>query len=120
VLLGDAELPTLLDHLRLPQARILVVAVPDALSTRVIVDYARELNPELDIVARTHTADEREFLIEKGVTEAVVGELELALEMTRFTLHRFGVSTLEAQAFLQRLRRGHISNNQASERHDVR
>jgi hypothetical protein len=39
-----------------------------------------------------------------GVSEAVVGELELALEMTRHILHRFGVDGREIQATLQTLR----------------
>ena len=41
-----------------------------------------------------------------GVTEAVVGELELALEMTRFTMRRFGIGSTEIQAILQGLRIG--------------
>jgi CPA2 family monovalent cation:H+ antiporter-2 len=41
-----------------------------------------------------------------GVNEAVVGEMELALEMTRFTMRRFGVGSTEIQALLQGLRVG--------------
>ena len=101
VMLGSAENHVVLEQAGLTRARVLVVAVPDATTTRAVVEYARETVPRLDIVARTHSVAERERLEELGVTEAIIGEIELALEMTRHTMHRFGVSTLEAQAIIQ-------------------
>jgi CPA2 family monovalent cation:H+ antiporter-2 len=44
------------------------------------------------------------FLRSRGVHAAVLGELELALEMTRHALRRFGVSAVETQAIVQRRR----------------
>ncbi len=103
-LLGEADNPVLMEQVRLERARALVVAIPDPLGTRLAVDYARRINPQLEIVVRALNAAERTVLANAGVTETVVGELELAFEMTRFTLRRFGVSTLEAQAVVQRMR----------------
>lgn len=103
-LLGEADNPVLLEQVRLERARALVVAIPDPLGTRLLVDHALRINPQLEIVARALNAAERTFLAGHGVTETVVGQLELAFEMTRFTLRRFGVSTLEAQAVVQRMR----------------
>ena len=40
----------------------------------------------------------------RGVGEAVLGELELALEMARHTLRRFGVSSAETLSIIQGLR----------------
>jgi CPA2 family monovalent cation:H+ antiporter-2 len=104
-LLGSADHPALLHLAHLDHARVLVVAVPDALVARRIVDAAKHANPRLDVVVRTHSYTERETLQRRGADETVIGELELALEMTRFTLHRFGLDTREIQAILQRLRR---------------
>ena len=98
VLLGAAENQVLLQQAGPTRARVLVVAVQDATSTRAVVDYTRELVPRLDIVARTHAVAERIRLEEPGVNEVIIGEIELALEMTRHTIHRFGVSTLEERA----------------------
>jgi CPA2 family monovalent cation:H+ antiporter-2 len=103
-LLGNAANPVLLERANLKEARLLVVAITDPLAARQLVDYARAVNPQLDIVARTHSADETAFMRGRGVTEAVMGETELALEMTRHALHRFGVSALETQAIVGRLR----------------
>lgn len=103
-LLGYADQPVLIEQMHLATARALVVAVPDAITARRIVDEAQRINPRLHIVVRTHSQEERTYLDERGVDESVIGELELAIEMTRYTLHRFGVNTLEIQAILQRLR----------------
>jgi monovalent cation:H+ antiporter-2, CPA2 family len=101
---GDASNEMLLERVNLAQARILIVALPDPPSTRLIVDYARRVNPKLDIVVRTHSRSEREHLYEKGTREVVIGELELALEMARHALHRFGLSSTEILAITQSLR----------------
>lgn len=103
---GDASNPMIQRNLHLDRARVLVVAIPDPIATRLIVDSARSVNPTLPIVVRTHNAAERERLAAMGVSEAVMGEMELALEMTRFTLRRFGVGGTETQAILQGLRVG--------------
>ncbi|MFN8535275.1 MAG: NAD(P)-binding protein [Dehalococcoidia bacterium] len=103
-ILGDADNPFLLDQLGLEHARLLIIALPDALATRIIVEHVRSSYPRLPILARTHSIEEQEHLMSIGVHEAVVGELELAIEMTRFALRRFGVSAAEIQAVLQRLR----------------
>lgn len=103
---GDASNPMLLRHLNLDRARVLIIAVPDPISARLIVEQARVINSRLAIVVRTHSEAERERLAAMGVNEAVVGEMELALEMTRFTMRRFGVGGTETQALLQGLRVG--------------
>jgi CPA2 family monovalent cation:H+ antiporter-2 len=103
VLLGDAGLPAVLDQLGLKGARAVVIAVPDALTTRRIVDYVRQVNPQLTIVARAHNLEERDFLLGRGVSVAIVGELETAAEMARVTLQRFGVSAQEARLIARRL-----------------
>ena len=41
---------------------------------------------------------------DRGVGEAVLSELELALELTRHTLRRFGVTSAETLAIIQGLR----------------
>jgi CPA2 family monovalent cation:H+ antiporter-2 len=104
LLYGDAANPYILDHAQLERARTLVVAVPDSISARRIVDEARKRQPRLDIVVRAFSSEEAEMLRSRGAAEAVIAERELALEMARHTLHRIGVPTIEAQAVLHRLR----------------
>jgi monovalent cation:H+ antiporter-2, CPA2 family len=95
-LVGDAANPVLLERMHLVQARLLVAAIPDALAVRAVVAYARRVNPTLDIVVRTHSQAERDHLARYGVTETVVGELELAREMTRYALRHLEGDASEA------------------------
>lgn len=104
VLIGSADNSVVLEAAQVARARVLVVAVPDAMTVRRAASHAQRLAPRIDVVARTHSEPERDLLTRQGIGEAVIGEVELALEMTRHTLHRFGVSTLETQAVVQGLR----------------
>jgi CPA2 family monovalent cation:H+ antiporter-2 len=116
--LGSADNPVLLDRVGLERARVLVIAIPNPVAARHIVQYARRTWPRLDIVARTHSQDEVRFLRSRGVNEAVSGEVELSLEMARHTLHRFGVSAAETQAMLHGLRQRIGSEQDDSAVHD--
>jgi CPA2 family monovalent cation:H+ antiporter-2 len=104
-LVGNAANALLLEHAGIDQARLLVIAFDDPPATRMVVDEARRLSPRIAIVARAHGRDEWQHLREHGVDDVVLGELELATEMVRFTLHRFGVGGAELNAAIQGLRR---------------
>jgi monovalent cation:H+ antiporter-2, CPA2 family len=107
---GNAANPLTLAQAYLRHARVLVVALPDPVAVRQIVDCAHGENPRLDIIVRAQTEAEGAFLARHGAGEAVFGELELALEMTRRTLHRFGLSGRETQAIVQNLRVRELQN----------
>lgn len=101
---GSAENVILLQRAGIERAHTLIVAMPDPLAARRIVEQARRLRANLDIVVRTHSLAEVATLRKRGANQAVLGELELALEMTRHTLHRFGVSSMESVATVNGLR----------------
>ena len=91
VIYGDASRPEVLADAHLERARLLVVAAPDAYQARAILELARRVRPTLEIIARTHSDAERTWLEEHGVSQALVGERELAVSLTRSALRRFGV-----------------------------
>ena len=91
VIYGDATRPEVLAHAHLDRARLMVVAAPDAFQSRAILTLAREIRPGLEVLLRTHSDAERAFLEENGATEALVGERELAVSLTRGALRRCGV-----------------------------
>jgi CPA2 family monovalent cation:H+ antiporter-2 len=102
---GDASNPVLLEMAGIEHARLVVVATSDPHETRLIVERARELNPGIDIVVRTHSDTEAAHLRTLGgKVQAVHGERELAVQMARYALRRFGVSAAEAEAIAQGLR----------------
>ncbi len=104
-LFGDAANAELLEHARVSNARVLIVAIADGHASRLIVDRGRQLGPRVSVVVRTHDEAARDAFQEMGAgVWPVMGELEVAVQMTRYALTRFGVSMLEAEAVAQGLR----------------
>jgi CPA2 family monovalent cation:H+ antiporter-2 len=91
VIYGDATRAEVLSLARVEDARLVVVAAPDAFQTRAILALARRLNPDVTIIARTHGDEEREFLEAHGAQAALVGERELAVSLTRRALRSYGI-----------------------------
>ncbi|NQD35403.1 sodium:proton antiporter [Permianibacter sp. IMCC34836] len=81
VIYGDASLPGILEHAELSQARILVITTPERFQTRRVIELARQLNPDIDIIVRTHHDDEYQHLKDMGIDSVVMGERELAQRM---------------------------------------
>lgn len=104
ILFGDAGSPTLLDAAGVDRALILVVAIADPLATRQAITYALQRNHRIDVIARAPSEAEGDALRRRGVGRVVVAEREVANELMRHTLHRFGVSEREIGAMLQRRR----------------
>ena len=102
---GDAANPDVLRMAQIEHARLIVVATSDPNETRLIVERAHALHPGLDFVVRTHSDAEAAHLRAiGGKVQAVHGERELAVQMARYALRRFGVSATEAEAIAQGLR----------------
>ncbi|HKQ15141.1 MAG TPA: YbaL family putative K(+) efflux transporter [Steroidobacteraceae bacterium] len=106
---GDASAAGVLDLAAIEHARLLVIASPDGFQVRRTLELARERNPRIAIVVRTHSASELAYLIGQGVDRAVMGELELALEMTDYALRSLGVSEERSKMVTQWLRTQEIS-----------
>jgi monovalent cation:H+ antiporter-2, CPA2 family len=92
VVYGDAGWPEVLGAARPEAARLLVIAVPERGPVRRIVAAAREANPELDVVVRTHSDEEAAWLARQAVGYAVMGERHTANEISDYALKSFGRS----------------------------
>jgi len=99
---GDAAAPGVLSAAGIDEARLLVVATPDSFLARRIVELARQLNPTVDVVVRTHSADEFKALEALGAGRVVMGERELAHGMLEYSLRSLGVPRDRAQAIVGR------------------
>jgi CPA2 family monovalent cation:H+ antiporter-2 len=108
---GDATAHGVLDLAQIAHARLLVIASPDGFHARRILELARAKNPTIAVVVRTHSSSELKYLIRQGVDRAVMGELELALEMTDYALRSLGVSEERCKMLTQWLRNEGVSGN---------
>ena len=84
--LGDAAEPAVLVQAHIAEARMLVVAIPDPVDVRAMIDTARALSPAIAIAVRTHSEDEAALLEKDGCGRIFFGERELAGAMTRYVL----------------------------------
>jgi CPA2 family monovalent cation:H+ antiporter-2 len=102
---GDAANQAVLEMADLSHARLVVVATAEPNETRLIVERVRAMNPGVDVIVRTHSDTEAAHLRSLGgKVQAIHGERELAVQMARYALRRFGLSAAEAEAIAQGLR----------------
>jgi CPA2 family monovalent cation:H+ antiporter-2 len=78
---GDAADPAVLIQAHIAQAALLVIAVPDTLGVRQMIETARTLNPSIQVVVRAPNDEEAGLLETGGAARAFVGERELAQAM---------------------------------------
>jgi CPA2 family monovalent cation:H+ antiporter-2 len=86
---GDATDPAVLIQAHIANAAMLVIATPDTLGVRRMVDVARTLNPAVEVVLRTHSEDESVLLRAEGLGTVFFGEEELARGMAGHVMTRF-------------------------------
>ena len=101
---GDADSELVLTKAHIAKAKAIAIALPDPSSTRILLKSAKEINPHLDIVARSHSDREIDLLTQLGVTEAVQPEFEAALEMGRQILSTLGEDDREINLLIQEIR----------------
>lgn len=86
---GNACDPEVLIQAHIARAAMLVVATPDLLDVRQMVTIARTLNPDIEIVLRSHSEEESRLLRNEEVGKVFFGEEELARGMAAHVLERF-------------------------------
>lgn len=81
--LGDAAEPSVLIQAHIARAHMLVVATPDTIDVRRMIEVARTLNPQIRTVVRSHSEEEASLLEKEGAARVFLGERELAEAMVR-------------------------------------
>lgn len=113
---GDAGQPEVLKHLNVATAKVLAVAVADAVSARRVTQTARALNKDLTLVVRTRYVSEVEPLLALGANQVVAEEFETAIEVFARVLRAYlvphsvieeHVETVRTDGY-SRLRRGEL------------
>ncbi|PUA96283.1 Kef-type potassium/proton antiporter (CPA2 family) [Acidovorax sp. 107] len=86
---GDAVEPAVLIQAHIARAAMLVVATPDALQVRQMIETAQTLNPGIDIAVRSHNEDEAQRLVQEfSHAQVFLAEDALAQAMSRHVLER--------------------------------
>jgi K+:H+ antiporter len=90
---GDASDPAVLIQAHIHRARVLVIATPDTLNARRMIETARTVNPRVEIIVRTHSEEEAALLEKENVGTVFFGEHELARSMIHHILERYTTAT---------------------------
>jgi CPA2 family monovalent cation:H+ antiporter-2 len=85
---GNAVEPETLVQAHVADARLLVIATPQTVEVRQMVETARALNPDIEVVVRSHNEEEAQLLQRELTGRVFVGESELARSITDYVLQR--------------------------------
>jgi CPA2 family monovalent cation:H+ antiporter-2 len=86
---GDASDPNVLIQAHVHRARMLVIATPDTLDVRRMIEIARTVNPRIETVVRTHSEEEAVLLEKENAGKVFLGEHELAGSIIQHVLDRY-------------------------------
>jgi CPA2 family monovalent cation:H+ antiporter-2 len=75
---GDAAEVMTLVQAHVAEARLLVIATPETVAVRTMIDVARQLNPAIEVLVRSATDEEAARLAQAPGVQAVVAEGALA------------------------------------------
>lgn len=91
-LCGNGAAPGIMQAANIATARWLLVAIPDALEAGQIIEHARKLNPQIEVVARAHSDAQIAHLEKHGASHTIMGEREIAKGMVNWLLAQSGKS----------------------------
>jgi CPA2 family monovalent cation:H+ antiporter-2 len=78
---GDATEPEVLVQAHIKEAKALVIATPETVQVSKMTEIAQTLNPDIQIVVRSHNVEEAELIQKESGATVFVGERELANSM---------------------------------------
>lgn len=102
--LGDGTSETMLMEAGISTARILAIAIPDHLDSAIMIQRARDIKPDLFIVARARFRHQSEHLYGAGADVVVCEELEGGIEMGRYLLQYLKYDESSIQASIKKIR----------------
>ncbi len=107
-LYGDPTDSDVLKSAGIKTAKILVVALPDSYSQKVIIKTALDLNPKLTVLCRSHIDEDKYELVNLGVNTIVIPEFEAGLRIGKKVLELLGFSERNTIELLRKLRKFHF------------
>jgi len=104
IIFGDGSGSEILGHANIDRARIIVIAISDAASSRRIAAQARKMNPGIHVIVRTRYILEMEPLYRLGVNEVVPEEFETSIEILSRVLRNYLLSHDEIERCISEVR----------------
>jgi monovalent cation:H+ antiporter-2, CPA2 family len=110
-LYGDASNSEVLTHAHLQKASVLIVTVPEETAAAMIVTSAKDINPDLTVIARAATEEGVLLISSMGANHIIHPELEGGLEMVHHTLLSLGFPLQEVHRYAEAVRKDRYNLN---------
>lgn len=104
VYIGDGANSNLLEICQIREAKAIAITAPDYTNSVAIIRRARSLNPEIKIITRARYRSQVEDLYAVGADVVISEELESGIEMGRYLLSYFGMTSQEVSENIDRIR----------------
>ena len=101
---GDAASPEVLRKVNVQEAVLVVITIPDPMSTEAVVKNVKELNPDCFILARTRFSKELEDLYVFGADSVIQEEFEAGLAILVRALKELKVSSEDINREMEAIR----------------
>ena len=101
---GDATEETILKHLFVHKARVIVIAISDPKATKKIVSQIRGLSKTVYVIVRTRFVKEIEDNLQAGADEVIPEEFETSIEIFSKVLLKYLIPVQEIQSFTDLIR----------------
>lgn len=90
---GDAAEPAVLIQAHIANAAMLVISTADPIDVSRIIETAKTLNPEIEVILNANSEEEARMFEESGMGKVFVAERELGVNMSKHVIDRFGAPT---------------------------
>ncbi len=102
---GDASQPAVLEHLGIHEAKALAIVISDPTAVQATVAEAINLNPQLQIIARTRFVTQVTTLQNLGAMDVGAEEFETSLEVFTRVLHHYLIPQQDIDAITKAVRK---------------
>ncbi len=104
IIYGDATGDSILSHVQVHKARVIVVAISDPAATKKIISNIRSISNKVYIIIRTRFILEMEENLRLGANEVIPEEFETSIEIFTRVLNKYLVPQQEIEAFTRQIR----------------
>ena len=103
---GDATEDTILQHVNIEHARVVVIAISDIEATKKIIFNIRQYNKASFVIVRTRYVHEIDNILELGANEVIPEEFETSIEIFTRVLHQYLVPQNKIENMTNQIRSG--------------
>lgn len=107
VVFGDPTELDVLDLAQVDKAKLVVIALPDPLTQRMVMANCQALNPRALVICRSHLEEDSRELMALGVDQIIQPEFEAALSMGHRILQSFGFSKDDINLKIKQIKKEH-------------